>query len=563
MCAARVLLLFSAAVAAQPIVHTSLGPVAGKIMNNNVKAFIGIPYAADTGGARRFLAPADREPWSTTRQAVDFAPGCVQTGSTAGQPGADVPGDQSEDCLNVNVYTPLNSSEASPLPVFFFMHGGAFKEGWNVGPRYLYDASPLVAQEQLVAFVPNYRLEALGFLNIPDLDLDGNYGIQDQRFALTWVLKNAVAFGGDPARVTIAGQSAGAMSVGIHMVSPASKGLFQRAIMESNVGGFLYKTPEQQKSLAHSFLSYAGCSAWFEKRHKDKVVGCLQSLTTDQVRAATANASNSVYINLKSFVEEWRDIIDVALPWTPTISTDLPLQVQDAFSQGLQAKVPLLVGTNLNEGMTFIGLALGKHTKIVKGIEYPIVVDYLFGSDADKVKARYPSPGFLSDASPQIAKIVTDRMFKCGSQKLALHNSQAGVETYNYRYSHPSRAVEIKAYSPAIPALCADLTCHSTEIPSVFGSESHATAPSPLEISISHANMNYWGSFIRGGAPVAKGFAEWPAFNVTRQGLLLGDVVKQESEADLCEFWDSIGYPRMSLPEAIKKSIADTTVVQV
>jgi len=527
----------------QPIVTTSLGRVAGKIFNG-AKAFLGIPYAASTGGLNRFRPPIARKPWNSTRQAVDFAPGCVQTGVETG-PGADVPGNQSEDCLNVNVYAPLNASEDSALAVFFFLHGGAFTEGWNVGPRFLYEASVLARQEDITVFVPNYRLQALGFLNLPELGLGGNYGIMDQRFALFWVAENAKAFGGDPARITIAGQSAGAMSVGIHMVSPSSRGLFQRAIMESNVGGFKYKAADGQKALATSFVSHAGCS----RLPHDKLLQCLQRLTSEQVRTATGKAEDDILVNLRSLEQQWGHFLDVVLPWTPTVGTpDLPIQVQDAFMQGKVARVPLLQGTNRDEGVTFIGYGLGKFSSDVTGLEYSLVVDFMLGDDAHKVKERYPSPGVFESASPQIGKIVTDNWFKCGTQKLALYNTQAGQETYNYRFSHPNTAAEVQAYSPALPDICVNITCHSTEIPSIFGSGHYAVEASPLERSIIKSMMHYWGSFIRGGTPVDAGGAMWPSFNEDRAGLLLGDEVKQESEADLCKFWDSIGYPR-ALPK--------------
>lgn len=540
--AARVLWLSTAlswlASATQPVVMTSLGPVAGRIFNG-ARAFFGIPFAEDTSGVRRFRPPVPREPWSSTRQAVDFAPGCVQTGTQTG-PGADVPGNQSEDCLNINVYSPISASESSGLAVLFFLHGGGFIEGWNIGPRFVYDASMLAKKEDIVVFLPNYRLEALGFLNLPDLDLEGNNGVKDQRLALLWAIKNAQAFGGDPARITLAGQSAGAMSVGIHMASPASHGLFQRAIMQSNVGGFKYPTQKEQLNIANSFLEHAGCAAL----QKDKMLLCLQSLSSDQVRDGTSKAESDWRTLGRSVWEEWGQFLDLAIPWAPTVeTTDLPLQIQDAFAEGKAAHVPLLHGTNRDEGLTFIGYLLGADAPDVTGLVYPIVMKYMFGDNADKVQKRYPSPGLLKSASPTIGDIVTDNWFKCATQKLALSNAKAGQATYNYRYSYRNSAAEVKAFTPALPAICVNHTCHSAEIPVIFGSGHNAVEPNSREKSLGHSMMSYWGSFIRGGTPVDVGGVEWPLFGEERQGLLLGDTVKQESEADLCHFWDSIGYP--------------------
>jgi len=306
-----------------------------------------------------------------------------------------VPKIQSEDCLNLNVYAPINSTSSSSLPAFFFIHGGAFIEGWNDGPEHLYEGGRFSQLQNILIFEPNYRLEALGFLTHAAMGVEGNFGIQDQRFALKWVVQNARAFGGDPSKITLGGQSAGAMSVGVHMSSPPSKGLFQQAIMESNVGGFKYKTQAEQKSVVESFVGHAGCKSG---RTVDKTsLNCLRSLSSAQIRSATLATKNDLFANIKSAAKEAGHILDVLLTWTPTVNTtDLPMQVLDTVREGKADAVPLLAGTNEDEGFTFLAIATEFfiHVNLFKGALYGLLIDVMFPNraDAKMIKARYPGP---------------------------------------------------------------------------------------------------------------------------------------------------------------------------
>lgn len=328
------------------------------------------------------------------------------------------------------------------------------------------------------------------------------------------------------------------------MVSPASRGLFSRALMESNVAGFRYKTPEQHFVLTNAFLKYSGCSMKSLNQDLQKVLPCVQALSSDKIRNVTKQVQEDTMTNIKEVWDEWTHLLDIVLPWTPTVDTpDLPMQVITAFQQGQVANMPLLVGTNKDEAIAFVG-DLGSGLKYLRGVDYRFVLDAFFGEEvAGRVVKRYPGPGFFESAWDQIATVVTDYWFKCSTQNLALHNAQAGFPTYNYRYNLLITVKEAAAYYPAIPAVCANRTCHSTELPAVLGSLHYAKEPTPTEKMVMEELQDYWGSFIHGGTPKHQG-SEWPAFNASRVGLLIGDKVEHESERALCEFWDALGYPR-------------------
>ena len=204
---------------ASPHANTTLGPVvgttqlAGSSKEVVVNAFRGVPFAASTGGANRWRPPQPREPWTAPFNASQHGVGCVQPHHNPDVPCDGDPRCQSEDCLRLSVYCPAG---AQSLPVYFWIYGGAFNEGMNYGPLDVYEGSELAARGGICVVAPNYRLGVLGFL-VTD-ETPGNQAIKDQRAALLWARDNIASFGGDPDRITIGGQSAGAMSVLVHLV---------------------------------------------------------------------------------------------------------------------------------------------------------------------------------------------------------------------------------------------------------------------------------------------------------------------------------------------------------
>lgn len=223
-------------------VKTTGGPVCGKTLEvegKPVLAFLGIPFAESTAGPNRFQPPVPKAPWTAPFQATQFGNICPQNDDTPGLPS------QSEDCLSINIWTPNIDLSKERLPVMVYIYGGAFQFGASA--MGLYDGSYLAARHNMVVVSFNYRSGALGFLAGVG-GLSGNYGFLDQQLALKWVNQNITDFGGNPGRVTLAGESAGAMSVGLHLFSaPASQPLFQQVVLMSNPLGISYRNLTQAR----------------------------------------------------------------------------------------------------------------------------------------------------------------------------------------------------------------------------------------------------------------------------------------------------------------------------
>ena len=318
---AAAVVLFSAWTqsSAPPAVSTTAGPVTGTVESDGLRVFRGVPFAAPPVGKLRWQPPQPAAKWTEPRNATSFGPQCMQR-----RVYADMifrASGNSEDCLYLNVWTPARRSGERPLPVLVYFYGGGFTAGDGSEPRY--DGAAM-ARKGIVALTVNYRLGVFGFLAHPELSAEsprhasGNYGLLDQAAALAWVRDNIAAFGGDPRRVTIAGESAGSISVNGLMASPLSRSLIAGAIGES--GGMIHPTFEpvplaEGEKVGAGFLTANGAA------------------TLADARALTAQA-----------------LLDAtAKPGTPRfpITVDgyyLPKTPAEIFAAGEQAKVPLLAG---------------------------------------------------------------------------------------------------------------------------------------------------------------------------------------------------------------------------
>ena len=292
------------------LVQTAAGTVRGKVEWDH-RLFADIPYAAPPVGPLRFRSPAPAQPWEGIRDATEPGPRCIQ------DPGADPEfGKQSdEDCLNLNVWTP--AMKGSPRPVMVWIHGGSFTGGTGK----TYDGRWLVSRGDVIVVTINYRLGTLGFLAHPALGPPGdvgNYGLQDQQAALRWVRDNIANFGGDPAKVTVAGESAGGMSVCDHLVAPGSKGLFRAAIIQSAPCGAQADLPTaEQRSV--DYATKAGCG------DPATAADCLRALPLDKLREPVT----------------FYNIGDDALPGPVTGSAALPVDPVTAMAENNAARVPV------------------------------------------------------------------------------------------------------------------------------------------------------------------------------------------------------------------------------
>ncbi|GGV01030.1 carboxylic ester hydrolase [Actinomadura cremea] len=312
-----------AAADAGPVVTTDRGQVEG-VATGLGRVFRGIPYAAPPVGPLRWKAPQPAAAWDGVRPAAEHGGACAQNASPF------MGRDQvtNEDCLYLDVYAPAQAS--GNLPVIVWFHGGAFAYGSGS----TYDAQRLAAAGNVVVSV-NYRLGVFGFLATPELSAEdasrsGNYGIMDQQAALRWVKANAAAFGGDAGNVTISGQSAGSGSVCSHVLSPASTGLFHRAVMQSGPCQLVARTLPEAETAGAELAQEVGCGT----------AECLRGKPAGELLDATVPAEGES---------------ELSLALAPTTGTPvLPKAAADAFPAGEYAKVPMMLGTTRHEASTLL-----------------------------------------------------------------------------------------------------------------------------------------------------------------------------------------------------------------
>lgn len=540
--------LASAAASSSPdlLVQIDTGKVQG-ILEDDVRKFLGVPFAADTGGANRFLAPQPRAPWTDTWDASKYGPGCEQGGPSSHNP--DIPAVQSEDCLNVNIFAPTETQTL--VPVMLWFHGGAFKEGSNQGPFALYDGHSLVKQHNVLIVSANYRMHSLGWLSLAansGTGIRGNMGLLDQRVAMEWVQRNAKVFGGDPSQVTLWGESAGAMSIGCHMATPSTSGLYSSAIMESNVAGFRYRTADEAATYGNYFLEeLPACTTL---KGSDLLL-CLQNQTVQDIRHAASAAESRIWDIVKG---NWYHWLSAVLTWTPVVDGKvLPGHPQEVFSEGKQVQVPLLAGTNSAEGATFI---YDKGFPAVSGLELEAALPVIFGKeDGAKVSKRYHA-GLFSSAREALSEMITDYWFRCATMMYVNSNGKLGLPAYAYRFDH---APSFKELWPqfGLPTACEDKVCHMAEIPFVFNNYANYTADvTAEERSLSASLGEFFTSFVVDGKPSSKtAAADWMPHSATNRDVTVLNTgsaerpqVDQESVSDVCGFWDSIGFMHATAP---------------
>lgn len=469
-------------------VETTAGPIEGMVEDDGLRVFRGVPFAAPPVGDLRWAPPQPPEPWTEVREATAFGAKCVQ---------ANVFGDMapraegmSEDCLTLNVWTPA-ASASEALPVLVYFYGGGFVAGDASEPRY---DGAAIAREGTVVVVPNYRLGVFGFLAHPELSeasgygASGNYGLMDQTAALAWVRDNVAAFGGDPDQVTIAGESAGSISVSAQMVAPAARGLFHRAIGES--GSALGALPPVPLADAEA----AGV----------RFAGAVGAASLADLRAVSAE-----------------DLLDAAsqMAWfSATLDGRVyPEPPVETYAAGRQAQVPLLLGWN-SEEMSWRALFGGREPTPEA---YAEIVRFLYPDDADEVLALYPG-----ETEEQVIASATDL---AGDRFIGLstwtwydlHRQTGGAPVYRYYYAHPRPPLKgggasglaggvvegAEAPPPATGAV------HSAEIEYALGNlDTHPVyAWTADDYAVSETMMGYFVRFIHTGDPNGPGLPEWPA----------------------------------------------------
>ena len=490
VCAASILgmALATSAMAADTLtVKTEQGKVHGKTINDGkVKAFLGLPYAAPPTGDLRWKAPQPAAKWKGDRDATAFGAHCAQNHVFDDMVFQDSGG--SEDCLFLNVCTPADATSKSKLPVMFWIHGGGYSGGGSDEPRHNGDFLPL---KGVVLVTINYRLGVFGFLVTPDLAKEGNgvagnWGLLDMVAGLQWVKANIGEFGGDPANVTIFGESAGSFAVSTLMASPLARGLFAKGIGESGsaVGGGLGgQTVDETAKSGQKWVDAVGAKNLAELRAMptDKVLDSLKPKPGAPPMGGGFNFSPD--IDGKLLVEP----------------------VPDTYAAGRQAHVPLLAGWNADEGSFFA--MRGMTLEQFKGM-----AAQLYKDKAEEFLKLYPA---TTDAEALRAAIDfgSDSFIALGTWKWIEAQKKTG-ESPVYRY-HFELAATPSKFHPGTFAF------HSDDIEYVFGTLD--TRPGwtvrPEDRKLSDEMMSYWTNFAKTGDPNGPGLPEWPRFDKT--GLVL------------------------------------------
>ncbi|QAY78860.1 carboxylesterase/lipase family protein [Sphingosinicella sp. BN140058] len=470
-------LALAAPVAAQaaPQVDAPSGAVQGTI-EGDIRAFKGIPYALPPVGPRRWQPPAPMPRWQGVRAATQFGAACIQPENRVPSVySPDVPLPTSEDCLTLNIWAPADARKA---PVFFWIHGGALVSGSSREP--MYDGRRLAEQGVIVVSI-NYRLGVLGWLAHPALSAEtkqrvsGNYGLLDQIAALTWVRHNIAAFGGDAGNVTIAGESAGALSVMYLLQSPLARGLFAKAIAQS---AYMISMPELKKSV-HGAPSGEAAGTMLASALQAPDLAGLRAIDAQNLanRAAAAGF----------------------MPWGVVDDMVLPEQMVDTFDAGRQAPVPLLAGFNQGEIRSLTILA---PPPPATAAVYEKEIRARYGDLGDAFLRLYPAANYKES----ILATTRDALYGWTAERLARKQSALGQQAFLYLWDHGYPAMD----EPGLHAF------HASELPYVFGTLDGTPPRWPkvpdADRPLSDAMIGYWTSFARTGVPQAPGAPAWPAY---------------------------------------------------
>ena len=495
-------------------VHVTGGVVRGE-MNNGVARFLGVPYAAPPFGERRMKPPAPVTPWDGVRDATAYG-ATVPKGDYAPQyqplfPEPVIPG---EDCLNLNVWTPFDALGTPSLPTLVFIHGGTFMNG--SGAVSVYDGSAF-ARDGVVCVTINYRLGADGFLFTEEDrgTANANIGVKDQIAALQWVRDNIARFGGDPARVTVAGESAGAMSVTTLLAMPAARGLFAQAITQSGAAAHTLP-PDTAVTAAVTLAGLLGIQPTREAI-KSTDIDLLVTTAADLVRDAQDNPDP----------QRWGALAARIIPFAPVIDGDsLPRHPLEALADGEASGVKVLLGTNSQEGRLFL-VAPGMIDDIDEMALLASAAAYgLPTRDIDVYRRNRPgaSPGDL------LAQIVTDWYFRVPALRLAEAHERGGGTAWAYLFDRPSPEENNRLGS-----------AHAVELPYVFDTVTDPSVekliglhPSQAVADSTHA---VWVRFITEGDP------GWPPYTTeTRTTGVLADTITvvDDPHGEERVIWDGI-----------------------
>ncbi len=447
-------------------VKVEQGIVQGTI-EDSLRVFKGVPFAKPPVGDLRWKAPQPAEKWDGVKQTTAFAPAPMQ--------GGNPPSGKSEDCLYLNIWTPAMSANEK-LPVLVWIYGG----GFSGGATSYYDGT-ILAKEGVILVSVAYRVNQFGFLAHPELSAEspnhvsGNYGILDQIAGLEWIQKNIAAFGGNPDKVTIFGESAGGISVSMLCASPLAKGLFSGAISESGGSfgptrpttfpGENMKTLEMAEADGVEYMQKAGVSSLAE----------LRALDADKVPSGFGMAGG----------------------WPIVDGYVIPDDQYKLYEEGKYNDVPVLIGYNSDEGASF------SHEKTPE--QYFAGVRARYGKFADKLIEAYPAG---ENTVPKTARdLARDAAFGWHTWSWARLQSETGEsDVYLYYFDqHPDYPEDSPRYGYGSP--------HGQDVAFVFGLKPEDQHENESNLALSETMVDYWTNFAKYGNPNGEGVPEWPAFS--------------------------------------------------
>ena len=440
------------------VLRTSTGPIQGKVLEfdgKKVEAFFGIPYAKPPLGDLRFMKPVAVDEWSDLKMTKNFSKACVQASYVHGQNVSVDYSDSSEDCLTINVWKPHGG--AAKKAVLVYIYGGAFQFGDS--SLFYNDGLPFSALNDVLFVSFNYRVGVFGFLSTHHSDAPGNEGFYDQLMALKWIKQNVAVFGGDPEAITLFGQSSGAFSVGLHMYSPLSRGLFKRVIFESGTAlSLITFQMKNEISRFHTLIGLTNCSYGIYGEEKyNKTMECIRKVDAHQIMEGVSQLGHLADMFLPIYNDEF-------IPIHPLMPEEVKvLNGEEVF-----------MGTVPDEGTMFINFPLQNilaqgdiaktQYKIVPASIYPRLFDAPWGAIYHNFDQYFEN---AIDSYPEettynlIGQTYGDAVFTCPTNLFGQFLAKRKHSVYRYQFTHRS---SLKLWPEWMGVV------HSTDLPYMIGS---------------------------------------------------------------------------------------------